>query len=48
MLVTDTLWPDFDVDDLKAAIADYASRDRRFGGRPEAESELSAADGATR
>jgi undecaprenyl diphosphate synthase len=35
MLVTDTLWPDFDVDDLKAAIADYASRVRRFGGRPE-------------
>ena len=37
MLVTDTLWPDFDVDHLKAAIADYASRVRRFGGRPEAE-----------
>ncbi len=35
MLVTDTLWPDFDVDDLKAAIADYSSRIRRFGGRPE-------------
>jgi undecaprenyl diphosphate synthase len=35
MLVTDTLWPDFDVEDLKAAIADYASRVRRFGGRPE-------------
>jgi undecaprenyl diphosphate synthase len=37
MLVTDTLWPDFGVDDLKAALADYASRVRRFGGRPEAE-----------
>ena len=37
MLVTETLWPDFDVDDLKAALADYASRVRRFGGRPEAE-----------
>ena len=37
MLVTDTLWPDFDVDDLKAAIADYNSRIRRFGGRPEHE-----------
>jgi undecaprenyl diphosphate synthase len=35
MLVTDTLWPDFDVSDLKAALADYASRVRRFGGRPE-------------
>ena len=37
MLVTDTLWPDFGVDDLKAAIADYNSRIRRFGGRPEGE-----------
>jgi undecaprenyl diphosphate synthase len=37
MLVTDTLWPDFDVDDLKAALADYAARVRRFGGRPEHE-----------
>ncbi|TMB47513.1 MAG: di-trans,poly-cis-decaprenylcistransferase [Chloroflexi bacterium] len=35
MLVTDTLWPDFGPDDLKAALADYASRIRRFGGRPE-------------
>lgn len=35
MLVTDTLWPDFGVDDLKAALADYASRVRKFGGRPE-------------
>ena len=35
MLVTDTLWPDFGVDDLKAAIAEYNSRVRRFGGRPE-------------
>ncbi len=42
MLVTDTLWPDFDVDDLKAAIADYGSRVRRFGGRPELASELRA------
>ncbi len=43
MLVTETLWPDFDVPDLKAAIADYASRIRRFGGRPDPE--LHAADG---
>ena len=34
MLVTDTLWPDFGMDDLKAALADYASRVRRFGSRP--------------
>jgi undecaprenyl diphosphate synthase len=37
MLVSETLWPDFDVEDLKAAIADYNSRIRRFGGRPEHE-----------
>jgi len=48
MLVTDTLWPDFDVDDLKAALTDYASRVRRFGGRPDAEPSLRAADGAAR
>jgi undecaprenyl diphosphate synthase len=35
LLVTETLWPDFGVEDLKSAIADYNSRIRRFGGRPE-------------
>jgi undecaprenyl diphosphate synthase len=43
MLVSDTLWPDFGVDDLKAAIADYNSRVRRFGGRPEREQAAGAA-----
>jgi undecaprenyl diphosphate synthase len=28
----DTLWPDFDVDDLRAAIVDFQRRERRFGG----------------
>ncbi len=37
MLVTDTLWPDFDATDLKAALDDYASRVRRFGARPQNE-----------
>jgi undecaprenyl diphosphate synthase len=37
MLVSETLWPDFDVEDLKAALADYAARVRRFGGRPDDE-----------
>jgi undecaprenyl diphosphate synthase len=41
MYVTDTLWPDFGADDLKAAIDDYASRVRRFGGRPQEEVALS-------
>ena len=36
MLVTETLWPDFGVEELKAALAEYASRVRRFGGRPAA------------
>jgi undecaprenyl diphosphate synthase len=29
--VTQKLWPDFGQEDLFAAIADYASRDRRYG-----------------
>jgi undecaprenyl diphosphate synthase len=28
----DTLWPDFSADDLRAALADFRSRERRFGG----------------
>jgi len=43
MLVTETLWPDFGADDLKAALDDYASRIRRFGTRPEAEIVVSGA-----
>jgi undecaprenyl diphosphate synthase len=35
MLVSETLWPDFGVEDLKAALTDYSSRVRRFGGRPQ-------------
>jgi undecaprenyl diphosphate synthase len=30
---TDTLWPDFGPDELRAALDEYASRRRRFGGR---------------
>jgi undecaprenyl diphosphate synthase len=33
LLFTDTLWPDFDGDALRAALADFAGRDRRYGGR---------------
>ncbi|MDH4176511.1 MAG: polyprenyl diphosphate synthase [Thermoleophilia bacterium] len=33
LVFTDTLWPDFGEDDLQAAIAEYAHRARRFGGR---------------
>ncbi len=37
LFVTETLWPDFDVVDLKEAVADYQGRIRRFGGRPDHE-----------
>jgi undecaprenyl diphosphate synthase len=33
LLFVDTLWPDFDADMLAAAIADFGTRERRFGGR---------------
>jgi undecaprenyl diphosphate synthase len=32
LYVTETYWPDFGADDLRSALADYAGRDRRFGG----------------
>ena len=41
MLVSETLWPDFGEEELKAALAEYASRVRRFGGRPQAEAKVS-------
>jgi undecaprenyl diphosphate synthase len=34
MVVTDTLWPDFDGEALQDAIRAYAGRSRRFGARP--------------
>jgi undecaprenyl diphosphate synthase len=33
LVFLDTLWPDFDEEALGAAIAEFASRQRRFGGR---------------
>jgi len=30
---TETLWPDFTPESLRAALDDYAARERRFGGR---------------
>ena len=33
LVFSDKLWPDFDARDLRTALADYASRRRRFGGR---------------
>jgi undecaprenyl diphosphate synthase len=33
LLFVDTFWPDFDGETLRAALADYGGRERRFGGR---------------
>jgi len=33
LVFTDTLWPDFDEDSFREALAEYAGRQRRFGGR---------------
>ena len=33
LVFVDRLWPDFDERDLRAALAEYAKRRRRFGGR---------------
>jgi undecaprenyl diphosphate synthase len=45
---SDRFWPDFGPEDLDAALADYAGRQRRFGGRraaPETQSSAGDADG---
>ena len=36
---TETLWPDFDKEELRKAILDYGNRSRRFGGRTAQEEE---------
>ena len=33
LVFVDDLWPDFGADQLQAAVAEYAGRRRRFGGR---------------
>ena len=33
LLFVDTLWPDFDGDSLRAALAEFSGRERRYGGR---------------
>ena len=33
LVFTETLWPDFDADDLRAALDQFSQRRRRFGGR---------------
>ena len=41
LVFSDRLWPDFDGEDFSAALADFASRDRRFGRITEASRTLS-------
>ena len=36
LLFTDRMWPEFDGEDLERALGEYARRQRRFGGVPEA------------
>ena len=33
--IIDRMWPDFDTNDLDAALKDFRGRERRFGGVPE-------------
>ena len=33
MMFVDTLWPDFTVEQLRGALDDFATRERRYGGR---------------
>jgi undecaprenyl diphosphate synthase len=33
LVFSDTLWPDFGMDDLSGAIDEFAARERRFGAR---------------
>ena len=35
LIFTPRMWPDFDASDLKAAVAEYHSRERRFGAVPQ-------------
>jgi len=33
LVFSDALWPDFGMDDLSAALDEFAARQRRFGAR---------------
>jgi undecaprenyl diphosphate synthase len=48
LFFTPVLWPDFGPDDLCAAIADFAGRERRFGRVSAAPAEVAAAPAAVR
>jgi undecaprenyl diphosphate synthase len=48
LIFTDRMWPDFDANDLDAALGEFACRERRFGSVPAATADpaVSATDGA--
>jgi undecaprenyl diphosphate synthase len=48
LVFVDTMWPDFDEPDLRGAIAEYARRERRFGGRADGDDDAAAAAATTR
>jgi undecaprenyl diphosphate synthase len=35
LFFTPTMWPDFGAEDLRSAVRDFATRERRFGGLPD-------------
>jgi undecaprenyl diphosphate synthase len=41
LVFTKPMWPDFQEEDLKAAVEEFRSRERRFGGLPEVDGALS-------
>ncbi len=44
LLITPVLWPDFGARDLALAVADYQSRERRFGALPDQDGPEPGAD----
>ena len=44
LLITPVLWPDFGARDLVLAVADYQTRERRFGALPDVDDTAPAAD----
>jgi undecaprenyl diphosphate synthase len=46
LVFTDKLWPDFGAEDLEAALAEFARRERRFGGVPSDRSRAAELAGA--
>jgi undecaprenyl diphosphate synthase len=48
LFFTERMWPDFDAPDLEAAVRDFKSRERRFGGLPLVSGSLETITGGAR